>query len=184
MNRFRNQWFPFLLQKSTNRPWTHFILWGSVCPPHTCLCSIDWYAVLVFFLYSTWDTQWRFVEELNSQIILRLKDRYRLMPTMLQYCLFCRTKNQQLVAALGLLFLSLQSSHLQSLRAGDLSVIFCCLDSSLSNVLLCGQVNVPSLFQEFINLTAASSNLIQYKLFRTGSPITPCGLHYVLSYHR
>lgn len=65
-------------------------------------------------------------------------------------------KNHWLMVALLLLFLS---SHLKSLRAGNLSVIFHFLDSSLSDVSLFGQINVPSFFptfdQEFINLTPA-----------------------------
>ncbi len=68
-------------------------------------------------------------------------------------------KNQWLVAALGLLLLSLQFPHLKSLRAGNLSFIFHFLDSSLSDVLLCGQITVPSVFatfhQKFTNLTPA-----------------------------
>lgn len=54
----------------------YYCLCVAFCRGYIALqTSVDWYTVVVFSLYSTWDTQWGFVEELNTQIILRLKKK-------------------------------------------------------------------------------------------------------------
>lgn len=175
-----SQWCLFLLQKSTvkqTRKQTvgtqssgeYLLLF--VCgllqkqlhhPSHIHMSVLSWLAWSTCFSFSLFHL-WHVVGIcLRTQVTNYFETKEINMDwcwLILEHCLFCRSSCKEPVASGWsgvIIFILAILTSIESLRAGHFLHF---LDSSLSDVLHCGQINVPTPFptidQEFINLTPA-----------------------------